>query len=625
MTLLCSSLSSTRTAIEGAKTSLKAQGLDESEKLDIAAGVAKEWDANRRIRTSLMLDQFTKLCSDMAAAHANSKAMWEKSKSTLESFDHITNDSLQQKSELRRLMNEEMGGLGIAFNSLQDAFNEKQGMQEEFIKITNALRRINCGNRDDVRESIAHTAILRRPILPPGTRKEPTPAPFNAFAVKPRRRLSAGVFDDDCHFLSEDGKFCYMNEEDDKNNVSGSGECYEDDENSNDLQFRRSSGTILFSEEETLLEGEEDRSSAPPPPPPKKASFGWSDIFGRGFTGAHRDDLEQGVRSFHGAGNQHCDEDDTPMNRALKLREEEYAKKREQEERKQQLAYSADTGDIIWERRSRRPLPSGSRRQKTAQNPSQVSDIYVPSPQPLPSLRTVHGTFTDNSPVPISVLPPTPASSISNQRQQSDKVARFTEDLPPVSSSPAKNRVGGENEALPEGWEAVQTQEGSVYYFHKTTRVSRWDFPSAKVQTALEERLRQSQKQQVEAVQKRKMELESARRVQEEQAQKSLTLQASVKTAIIKWAGSGKPKQFHALLNTLHIVADGVVSAGDIVKSPLTETSTLSEKKKAYFAAAKVLHPDKLSSDIPLEQRIRAEAAFIVLSECWESERSKSI
>jgi hypothetical protein len=37
---------------------------------------------------------------------------------------------------------------------------------------------------------------------------------------------------------------------------------------------------------------------------------------------------------------------------------------------------------------------------------------------------------------------------------------------------------------LPEGWAQVMTEDGRIYYYHKVTRVSRWDFPTAESETA---------------------------------------------------------------------------------------------------------------------------------------------
>jgi hypothetical protein len=54
---------------------------------------------------------------------------------------------------------------------------------------------------------------------------------------------------------------------------------------------------------------------------------------------------------------------------------------------------------------------------------------------------------------------------------------------------------------LPAGWEQVATEDGQVYYYHKVTRVSRWDVPSEDVAEALNQRLDESQKLTEAAIQ----------------------------------------------------------------------------------------------------------------------------
>jgi len=162
----------------------------------------------------------------------------------------------------------------------------------------------------------------------------------------------------------------------------------------------------------------------------------------------------------------------------------------------------------------------------------------------------------------------------------------------------------------------VRTEDGSVYYYHKTTRVSRWDFPSAQVQAALEERLKESQRQQEEAVAKRREERDAIKRARDEQQQAAERLQTVVKKTIMQWkqpTGPGKPRPFYDLLNTLHTVTD-VVQEGEVVRTPLNEASSSADLKRAYFAASRKLHPDKLTS-ATIEQKIMAEAVFTVLTE----------
>jgi len=685
-TIFSLSFLSSRTNIDAAKISLSAPGADESEKFEIATGVAKEWDTSRRIRASLMLDQFGKMCTDLALAHSNIADRWEMSRNIFESFDPSDETIKLESDKLRKLLNDEMGDLGSTLNSLQDSFVEKQGMQQEFLKISNALRN-GSGFKivDPVRDSAAHNAILKRPVLPPGSRKEPTPVDLNP---EIRRRLSSDILDEE-EVFSRAEKY-----DDPVKGTSGSWDCDDDGEV---MKGRRSLGGSNFFAEDTS-----DEYGIPPPPPPKKASFGWSDLFVRGFSGiAHvssvvhssrgasviddneeqqgeeeheEDETETSRESFAARGSAggafaYGDDqervEDTPMNRAYKQREVEWAKKREQEERQHRNWAEDGSADGIYERRRapRAVLHStgpAQRRAKAKQpGTTEAGDIYVPSPKPAPSLRPFQGHSGETTSVyfehvpflselagPRNVQQPTRPHQSQHKEEQSNcqpqpqpqpqpqskqpeqqKDIHF-DDLPAISSSTPTMRSNYQgHEPLPDGWEAVATADGSVYYYHRISRVSRWDFPSRQVQAALEERLKESQKQQQEAVQKRKIERDNIRRAQEEQAQAAQNMQSQVKKVIFDWrypSGPGKPRPFYDLLNTLHTVVIGIVASGEVVKSPLSEKSKPAEVKRAYFAAAKCLHPDKLTSDIPIEQRIVAEAAFVVLSECWEVERSKA-
>ena len=54
-------------------------------------------------------------------------------------------------------------------------------------------------------------------------------------------------------------------------------------------------------------------------------------------------------------------------------------------------------------------------------------------------------------------------------------------------------------DGLPRGWQEVKTANGETYYYHVISRVSRWDKPTPEVAAALEQRLRESEKQASDA------------------------------------------------------------------------------------------------------------------------------
>ena len=651
--LLSASIPTAKASLESTKASMAIQSLDEADKYLIAVNAAKEFDAAKRSRQLLLAERLSSVCRGMAEAHACSSSRWEQTKTALLANDPSSSSGEKETNLLRQLMEEQVGGLDKTLNTLQDAFTEKREMQDAFVALSSALRsnnNINGASRgatDLLRETTAHKALLKRPVVPPGTRREPTLAELGAeYAARASTGTLRGSIAEDAPRPSKDGSWDVFD----------------------DCGGTRNSQHSPTPEDEGH---HADDGDGVPPPPPKKASFGWSDLLWRGGGGgggggggtaavatpAARAPIAAVIEEHRPSLDGPPDDlqEDTPMNRALKQREDELQRRRHEEERKVrgQLddASRREAGaiDEIYERRTRRAAPhSGSAAPSQRRAAAKLAivasnDLYVPSPKPALSLRPVHG-HSDQANQYFERVPTGPvqaaaaaaavaaaASQASHQSQptptkpqpprNSGPITVNEADLPAFapsssfsSSSSSFSPVAAA--ALPPGWEAVRTEEGSVYYYHKTTRVSRWDFPSAQVQAALEERLKESQRQQDEAVAKRREERDAIKRARDEQQQAAERLQTVVKKTIMQWkqpTGPGKPRPFYDLLNTLHTVTD-VVQEGEIVRTPLTEASTSSELKRAYFAASRKLHPDKLTS-ATIEQKIMAEAVFTVLTE----------
>jgi len=80
-------------------------------------------------------------------------------------------------------------------------------------------------------------------------------------------------------------------------------------------------------------------------------------------------------------------------------------------------------------------------------------------------------------------------------------------------------------------------------------------------------------------------------------------------------------KHISELLNTMATIATFIPPLS-ITKTKLDGSSSLEEIKKAYLKAVRFVHPDKISSDIDLDQQLLAQEMFIVLSESYENFRS---
>jgi len=87
---------------------------------------------------------------------------------------------------------------------------------------------------------------------------------------------------------------------------------------------------------------------------------------------------------------------------------------------------------------------------------------------------------------------------------------------------------------LPDGWEQVITSDGSIYYYHKITRVSRWDLPTIDVVNAVDNRLQQSQSKMNDAVKKRKYEIENEQKIKLEKESQILLSQVKSLLIVIK-------------------------------------------------------------------------------------------
>jgi hypothetical protein len=87
---------------------------------------------------------------------------------------------------------------------------------------------------------------------------------------------------------------------------------------------------------------------------------------------------------------------------------------------------------------------------------------------------------------------------------------------------------------LPDGWEQVMTSDGSIYYYHKITRVSRWDLPTIDVVNAVDNRLQQSLSKMNDAVKKRIHEIDNEQKIKLEKESQILLSQVKSLLIVIK-------------------------------------------------------------------------------------------
>jgi hypothetical protein len=216
----------------------------------------------------------------------------------------------------------------------------------------------------------------------------------------------------------------------------------------------------------------------------------------------------------------------------------------------------------------------------------------------------------------------------------------------------------------------VESPEGT-YYYHKKTRVSRWDKPARAVTEALNSRLQDSERSADSAfkvgrqpaarlnyllscylaillscyltvsltltyllsalptllpmyqMRKEQMELEKLA------AEEREAIVAHIKPVVLEllhtWRepAPGQRSGLAALINSLPSILPHLqdeVAAGRFVPFLRNDASS-SEIKKAYFRAVRFLHPDKLPASLDLCDKMVSEHAFAYLCEVFQNYR----
>ena len=74
-------------------------------------------------------------------------------------------------------------------------------------------------------------------------------------------------------------------------------------------------------------------------------------------------------------------------------------------------------------------------------------------------------------------------------------------------------------------------------------------------------------------------------------------------------------KQLPELLSTVNEALPFIT----LTVPSLTPASKLSEVKKEYQRIVRIVHPDKLAAEYSFEQKLHAEAVFVVLADAYET------
>jgi uncharacterized protein Yka (UPF0111/DUF47 family) len=138
---------------------------------------------------------------------------------------------------------------------------------------------------------------------------------------------------------------------------------------------------------------------------------------------------------------------------------------------------------------------------------------------------------------------------------------------------------------------------------------------------AVDARMKESQTKIDEAVERRKVEREIIRQQEAEKEETSERIKLEVEKTVEKWKllPSKREAGIVDMLNTLDSILPNCVPQG--FSSLDVRKATLSEVKKVYMKAVRLIHPDKLSVDLDLESKILAERVFVCVTETFDRYR----
>lgn len=177
-------------------------------------------------------------------------------------------------------------------------------------------------------------------------------------------------------------------------------------------------------------------------------------------------------------------------------------------------------------------------------------------------------------------------------------------------------------------WEEVRlpdSQGGGVYYYHKKTRISRWDRPDDNISAALEARLMEEQKRVDLAVQRRKKEILENVKLQEDRAIQYDLLQHKIQGIIAEWLKPPRALRERNIVELLNTVSEIVpmlkndtFASSEYLTRLSVQEATPDQVRKCYMRIVRLIHPDKISTECSNEDRFLAKAAFVALTESYQ-------
>mmetsp|Transcript_16663 Transcript_16663/g.27817 ORF Transcript_16663/g.27817 Transcript_16663/m.27817 type:complete len:475 (-) Transcript_16663:340-1764(-) len=328
--------------------------------------------------------------------------------------------------------------------------------------------------------------------------------------------------------------------------------------------------------------------------------------------------------------------EDTPMNRARKQQQEKLA---QQQGQKQPPSAGTDTKlmkdtkeDALWGGADSDVSESDSEGEgeetQTSKTGGRGSKVKKGARRRLNGSKSKKGSGERGS--SISGSDCSVANDLQHHKQQAQTPSTGGNDKNVGTVEPDVKglKLGGDAQ---DGWEEFVSDKGEQYYYHRESKITRWEKPTPEVTRCIQRRLEEERLQSERANEKRKLELKHNKIVEEELQDYTNQIQATVTQQIQLWkhpVGKKRARVLGELLNAVPALLGPELIPLDssLVTTPLLKTDPPTMVKKAYRKVVRFVHPDKVAGTgcvIDVEKKMLAAEVFIAINESFEKFRAQ--
>ena len=260
-------------------------------------------------------------------------------------------------------------------------------------------------------------------------------------------------------------------------------------------------------------------------------------------------------------------------------------------------------------------------------NPGIFTNLYS-GKEKRPAAQTFSAAATANANA-TNKNKPKRNSDKNNNKAKSQANASYKKSSYKNTTSAKDKSWDGDN------WLEATTKDGRIYYYHRNTRIVRWDKPPPHIAKQMDER---KKREEMVAEKRRKERLDALRKSEEDKKEYNdfkIQISAKVQKRVQNWSRVSdhgkKLKSLFNLLNTIHLdmpelVLKPLPGARKVVKQNLDDdpfgyNSNMNNNipdaktlKKMYRVALLKIHPDRIGKNVSVEVRLLAEQVFGVIN-----------